>query len=167
MDETELAGHAAHLPIFITAPGHTDWLLVLIGILLVAAVLGLGALFLTIHSLPERIAHRSKKLQLEIVAVLCLLALFTHEHMFWVVALVLAMIDLPDLTSPLKRMAVALEHQAGIPSEPEPETGFEEAAPEPETEAPAPPAKTRKPAAKVTAKTTPAAKPAADKKQES
>ncbi len=41
-------------------------------------------------------AHKSKKLQFEIVAVLGLLALFTHIHLFWVAGLILAMIDLPD-----------------------------------------------------------------------
>ncbi len=104
-----------HLPGFITPPGETDTLFVVVAIFLALAVLAAGGLFLTVHSLPERIAHRSKKLQLEIVAVLCLLALFTHEHLFWVVALVLALIDLPDITTPVQRMAAALERLAGLP----------------------------------------------------
>jgi multisubunit Na+/H+ antiporter MnhF subunit len=121
VDEAHLAAHVGHLPFFITAPGQTDTLLVTVTVLLALCVLGLGALFLTVHSLPERIAHRSKKLQLEIVAVLCLLALFTHQHLFWVAALVLALIDFPDLTTPVKRMAAALERIAGLPpSEAEP-----------------------------------------------
>jgi hypothetical protein len=41
-------------------------------------------------------AHRSQKLQFEIVAVLDLLALFTHNHLFWVIGLFLAMVDLPE-----------------------------------------------------------------------
>jgi len=32
--------------------------------------------------MPERMAHKSQKLQFEIVAVLGLLALFTHNHLF-------------------------------------------------------------------------------------
>lgn len=120
VDNTHLAGSAAHLPVFITPPGHTDILMVVVGILLVLSVAGVGALFLTLHSLPERIAHRSKKLQMEIVAVLCLLALFTHQHIFWVIALILAMIDLPDISTPVQRMATALERLAGLPpSDPE------------------------------------------------
>ncbi len=122
MDDSHLADqagqlHVGHLPFFITPPGHTDVLLIVVGVLLALGVLGLGALFLTIHSLPERIAHRSKKLQLEIVAVLCLLALLTHEHLFWVVALVLALVDLPDISTPVKRMAAALERMSGLPPE--------------------------------------------------
>jgi hypothetical protein len=33
-----------------------------------------------LHSLPEQMAHKSQKLQFEIVAVLGLLALFTHNR---------------------------------------------------------------------------------------
>jgi hypothetical protein len=79
------APHA--LPMFITAPGETDAFLVFMGLFLVAAVLGFGILFLRLHTLPERMAHRSQKLQFEIVAVLGLLALFTHIHLFWVAGL--------------------------------------------------------------------------------
>ncbi len=55
-----------------------------------------------------------KKLQFEVVAVLGLLSLFTHVHLFWVAGLLLALIDLPDFTTPLKRMAGALEKLSGI-----------------------------------------------------
>lgn len=60
-------------------------------------MLAVGLLFLRLHTLPERMAHKSQKLQFEIVAVLGLLALFTHQHIFWVAGLLLAVIDLPDL----------------------------------------------------------------------
>lgn len=55
-----------------------------------------------------------KKLQFEVVAVLGLLSLFTHVHLFWVAGLLLALIDLPDFTTPLRRMAGALEKLSGI-----------------------------------------------------
>ena len=41
-------------------------------------------------------AHKSQKLQFEIVAVLGLISLFTHMHIFWIAGLLLALIDLPD-----------------------------------------------------------------------
>jgi len=82
---------------------------------LVAAVLGVGILFLRLHTLPERMAHKSQKLQFEIVAVLGLLALFTHIHLFWVAGLILAMIDFPDWGTPLWRIAGSIEKIAGIP----------------------------------------------------
>ena len=73
-----------------------------------------GILFLRLHTLPERMAHRTHKLQFEIVAVLCLLALFTHIHLFWVAALLLAMIDVPDIGGALGRIAGSVEKMAGV-----------------------------------------------------
>jgi hypothetical protein len=83
-------------------------------VFLIIAVLAVGLLFLRLHTLPERLAHKSQKIQFEIVAVLGLLALFTHMHIFWVVGLLLALIDLPDIGWPLRRMAGSLEKLAGI-----------------------------------------------------
>src|SRR5215213_11447162 len=98
-----------HLPSFITAPGETDVLMVVMAIILVIAILGFGSVFFRLHTMPERMAHRSHKLQFEIVAVLGLLALFTHIHLFWVAGLLLLAIDIPDFTTPLRRIAGALE----------------------------------------------------------
>ena len=103
-----------HLPSFITAPGETDVLMVVMAIVLVGAVLAFGNLFLRLHTLPERMAHGSQKLQFEIVAVLGLLALFTHQHIFWVAGLLLALVDLPDFGTPLRRIAGSVESMAGI-----------------------------------------------------
>lgn len=119
-----------HLPFFITAPGGTDFLLGMATATLIGAVLVGGVLFLALHSLPERMAHKAQKLQMEIVAVLCLLALFTHIHLFWVAALLLAFIDLPDFGTPLTRIARGVERLAGAPSP--------EEAPPPQTPAASP-----------------------------
>jgi hypothetical protein len=104
-----------HLPGFITAPGDTDILMVVVGIVLIGSVLAVGNFYLHLHTLPERMAHKSQKLQFEIVAVLGLLALFTHIHLFWVVGLLLAMVDLPDFGTPLRRIAGSVEKIAGVP----------------------------------------------------
>jgi hypothetical protein len=104
-----------HLPAFITAPGDTDTLMVVVGIVLIGSVLAVGNFYLHLHTLPERMAHKSQKLQFEIVAVLGLLALFTHIHLFWVVGLLLAMVDLPDFGTPLRRIAGSVEKIAGVP----------------------------------------------------
>ena len=103
-----------HLPGFLTAPGETDVLFVVAACSTIGLVLAFGILFLRLHTLPERMAHKAHKLQFEIVAVLGLLALFTHVHLFWVAGLLLAFIDIPDFVTPLKRMAGALEKLAGI-----------------------------------------------------
>ncbi len=103
-----------HLPSFITAPGDTDVLMVVMAIILVVAIMGFGTLFFRLHTLPERMAHRSHKLQFEIVAVLGLLALVTHIHLFWVAGLLLAMIDIPDFGGSLNRIAGSTEKLAGL-----------------------------------------------------
>ena len=103
-----------HLPSFITAPGETDVLMVIMAIVLLLAILGFGILFLRLHTLPERIAHRTHRLQFEIVAVLGLIALFTHMHIFWIAGLLLALIDLPDFGNMLGRIAGSVERIAGI-----------------------------------------------------
>ena len=104
-----------HLPAFIAAPGETDVFMVVMAVVLIVAVMAIGLLFLRLHTLPERIAHKSHKLQFEIVAVLGLLALFTHVHLFWVIGLLLALIDIPDFGGAFSRMAGSLEKIAGIP----------------------------------------------------
>lgn len=103
-----------HLPAFIAEAGKTDILMVIAAAILVVAVLGIGLLFLRLHTLPERIAHKGHKLQFEIVAVLGLLALFTHVHLFWVIGLLLALIDLPDFGGALNRIARSLERMARL-----------------------------------------------------
>src|SRR3989442_898530 len=103
-----------HLPAFITAPGETDVLMVGMAVFLLLAVLAVGILFLRLHTLPERIAHKGQKLQFEVVAVLGLLALFTHVHLFWVAGLLLALIEIPDFGGALGRIAGSVETIAGI-----------------------------------------------------
>lgn len=105
MSETLHPNAPHHLPGFITAPGETDTLMVVVGIVLIGSIMMVGNLYLRLHSMPERMAHKSQKLQFEIVAVLGLIALFTHNHLFWIIGLLLAMIDLPDFSTPLRSIA--------------------------------------------------------------
>lgn len=103
-----------HLPSFITAPGETDVLMVVMTVFLAVAILMFGILFLRLHTLPERVAHKSQKIQFEIVAVLGLIALFTHMHIFWVAGLLLALIEIPDFGSMMSRIAGSVERIAGV-----------------------------------------------------
>jgi hypothetical protein len=103
-----------HLPPFITAPGETDVLMVIMVAVLALATLGFGVLFFRLHSLPEQIAHKSQRLQAELVAVLCLISLFTHMHIFWIAGLILALIEFPDFGTPLNRIAGSAEKLAGL-----------------------------------------------------
>ena len=102
-----------HLPFFITAPGDTDVLFNVMLVVVVASIILTGVIFLTIHSLPERMAHKSKKVQFDIVAVLGLLGLLSHEHVFWVAALLLAFVDIPDFLSPFRSIATSVKSIAG------------------------------------------------------
>lgn len=101
-----------HLPFFVPGPDGSDTLMVVMAIFLVAIVLWVGTLYWKLHSLPERMAHKSQKLQFEIVAVLGLISLFTHMHIFWIAGLLLAMIDLPDFSTPLRTIAGSVERIA-------------------------------------------------------
>jgi hypothetical protein len=126
-----------HLPSFITAPGQTDVLMVVMGVVLLLSVLGFGIFFFRLHTLPERIAHRTHKIQFEIVAILGLIALFTHMHIFWIAGLLLAFIELPDFGTSLNRIADSTEALAGIkPPESLASPHETRAAPEPGGEAP-------------------------------
>jgi len=114
MTETLHPAASHNLPSFITPPGETDILMVVMSIVLVLAILMFGILFFRLHTLPERIAHKTHKVQFEIVAVLGLIALFTHMHIFWIAGLLLALIDVPDFGNSLGRIAGSVEKIAGI-----------------------------------------------------
>jgi hypothetical protein len=126
-----------HLPFYLAPGSGTDVLMVVMGIFLVSALVWVGTLYLRLHSLPERMAHKSEKLQFEIVAILGLLALFTHIHLFWVAGLLLAMIDIPDFGTPLRSIAGSVEKIADtVPdtgSEAEQETSLAPASGPPDT----------------------------------
>jgi hypothetical protein len=109
----------------------------------ISAVLLLGVTYFWLHSLPERLGH--KKLQFQIVAVLGLLSLFTHMHVFWIIGLLLAVIDLPDFIAPLHRIADSAEKIAGDSPQPvpapasyEPEIQLSAIEPSPPADPPAP-----------------------------
>ena len=103
-----------HLPSFITAPGETDVLMVITAVILLVSIVMFGVLFLRLHHLPEHMASGSKKVQLEIVSVLGLIAMLTHINGFWIAALLLAMINIPDFGGWLGRITGAVERIAGL-----------------------------------------------------
>ena len=102
-----------NLPFFITPPGETDVLYNITLVFVIGAIVMTGVIFLTIHSLPERMAHKSRKIQMDLIAVLCLLALLLHLHVLWLAALILAFIDIPDFLTPVNRIASSVEAMAG------------------------------------------------------
>jgi len=109
MTEAPNAAAPHHMPWFMTAPGETDGLLVGMLIFLIIVIVVVGNLYFQLHALPERRAHHTNKAQMEVVAVLALLALFTHQHIFWIIALLLAFVQLPDFSTPLNSIADSLD----------------------------------------------------------
>ena len=103
--------------------------MVVMGIFLIGTILWVGTLYWRLHSLPERMAHKSQKLQFEFVAVLGLISLFTHMHIFWIAGLLLALIDIPDFGTPLRSIADSVEKIAD--ATPAQDDGLAEAGPEP------------------------------------
>ena len=103
-----------YVPGFVALPGETDALMVVLAIILAVSVFAFGVFYWRLHHLPDHIAHKSQKLQAELVGVLCLISLFTHMHIFWIIALLLAVIEVPDFGTPLHRIAGATEKLAGF-----------------------------------------------------
>lgn len=105
-----------HLPSFITAPGQTDMLLNGVIVFLILMVLLTGVFYLKLHSIPERMMHGAHPAQFQIVAVLGLISLLTHNQIFWIAALLLAMIDVPSLLAPLTSMSRSLHRLSVQPA---------------------------------------------------
>ena len=102
-----------HLPSFIAGPGQSDRLMTVMAVFLAVAVVSMGLVYLKLHALPEHMAHRTNKVQLQFVAVLALIALLTHNNVFWIAALLLALIELPDFSTPMNSIALSLERLSG------------------------------------------------------
>lgn len=113
-----------HLPIFVTGPGETDVFLIIVVCILLLVVLLVGVFYFTLHSLPEKMAHGADRGKLQLVGLLSLIALFTHNNYFWIAALLLAAIKLPDILTPIKSLAQSTKELADLArraSEPETE----------------------------------------------
>lgn len=109
-----------HLPPFVTAPGETDILFNVMVVVLIVMILLLGAFYFRLHALPERMAHRANRTQMEIIGVLALISLFTHNHLFWIAGLLLAMVQFPDFRTPLVSIADSLNRIANSQDRPPP-----------------------------------------------
>ena len=112
MDETIHPLATEHLPPFVTAPGETDILFSVTVVFLIVMILLLGVFYFRLHALPERMAHRANRTQIEIIGVLALISLFTHNHLFWIAGLLLAMIQFPDFRTPVVSIADSLNRIA-------------------------------------------------------
>ena len=101
-----------HLPFYITAPGESDILFTAVTIALIAIVVGFGALYFTIQAIPDRLAQGTSKTQMQLVGLLGLISLFTLNNLYWIAAILLAAIRIPDFMAPLTDIARSLRSGA-------------------------------------------------------
>jgi hypothetical protein len=99
----------AHVPGFLPGPDGSDPLFTFMAIFTILLILGIGALYLTLHALPEKMAHNDNHAQFQVIGILALLALFTHNNIFWVAALLIAAFRVPDFLTPIWSIAESLE----------------------------------------------------------
>ena len=108
MNEASAIASLEELPFFVTGPGQTDVLLGLVAMAIVLIVLGFGVLYFTIQAWPDRLAKGAGKVQLQIVGLLGLVSLITLNNAFWIAALLLAAVRIPDFMTPLREMSRSL-----------------------------------------------------------
>ncbi|MBK0327504.1 hypothetical protein I5535_09360 [Rhodobacteraceae bacterium F11138] len=98
-----------HLPGFLPAADGSDPFFTGVVIFVILLVVGLGVLYLSLHSLPERMAHGYQSSQLQLIGILAVVALFTHNNALWMAALILAAFRMPDFMTPLRSISDSLE----------------------------------------------------------
>ena len=113
-----LAPHG--LPTFIGGADGSDPLFTAVVFILIAGLMGVAVLYFKLHSIPEHLAQEQNNGQTQLIMVLAILALFTHNNLFWVAALVLALVKFPDFTSPLNSIAQSLRIITKTEQEPKP-----------------------------------------------
>lgn len=100
-----------HLPMFVAGPGETDVFLIVVIFILLTVVLLVGVFYFSLHALPERMAHGADRVKLQFVGILSLVAMFTHNNYFWIAALLIAAIELPNFLTPIKSLARSVKAQ--------------------------------------------------------
>ncbi|WP_409233602.1 hypothetical protein [Ruegeria sp. B32] len=114
-----------HIPSYVTQADGSDFLFNFMVIFTVGLILLIGVAYFTLHSIPEKMAHENNHPQFQLVGILALLALFTHNGLFWVAAILVAGFQFPDFAAPLRAIADAIRSLAPgaspPPAEPDPE----------------------------------------------
>lgn len=138
------------IPAWMPNADGSDPFLMVMAIFVAVLVLLAGVFYLRLHAIPEQMAHGVGSTQIQIISILALLALFTHNNAFWILALLLAAINLPDFLTPLQRISNALERATGGTTPP---FEMQQTKPTEDASAPTPPVETVAPAAEETPKT--------------
>ena len=97
-----------HLPFFLPGADGSDPVFIAVVVILLIVLVCVGALYFKIHSLPEHIGEKYNSTQLQLISVLTMLALFTHNNAFWIIALLITVVRVPDFLTPLQKIAASL-----------------------------------------------------------
>ncbi|WP_437342843.1 hypothetical protein [Ruegeria arenilitoris] len=119
-----------HIPSYVTQADGSDFLFNFMVIFTVGLILLIGVAYFTLHSIPEKMAHENNHPQFQLVGILALLALFTHNGLFWVAAILVAGFQFPDFAAPLRAIADAIRSLAPGASPPPAELDPEPTAPQ-------------------------------------
>ena len=115
METSELHPLATgHIPSYVVAADGSDYLFNFMVIFTVVLIVLIGVAYFTLHAVPEKMAHNSNHPQFQLVGILALLALFTHNGLFWVAAVLVAGFQIPDIGAPLRAIADAIRQLAPI-----------------------------------------------------
>ena len=101
-----------HIPSYVTQADGSDFLFNFMLVFTIGVILLIGVAYFTLHSIPEKMAHENNHPQFQLVGILALLALFTHNGIFWIAAILVAGFQIPDLGSPLRAIADAIRSLA-------------------------------------------------------
>lgn len=97
-----------HLPKFLPGPDGGDPLFTVVVVSILIIIMAVGVMYFKLHALPERLGEKHNSAQLQLISVLAVLALFTHNNVFWVLALLIAVVRIPDFLTPLQTIANSL-----------------------------------------------------------
>lgn len=103
-----------HIPSYVVAADGSDFLFTFMVVFTVILIILIGVGYFTLHAVPEKMAHNSNHPQFQLVGILALLALFTHNGLFWVAAVLVAGFQIPDIGAPLRAIADAIRQLAPI-----------------------------------------------------
>ena len=111
-----------HIPKYVAAADGSDYLFTFMVAFTVGIVILIGVAYFTLHAIPEKLAHKSNHPQFQLVGILSLLALFTHNGLFWVAAILVAGFQFPDFSSPLRAIADAIDRNGSRDAPPTAQT---------------------------------------------
>lgn len=98
-----------YIPGYFPGADGSDPLFTVVAIFTISLIIIIGSLYFTLHAIPEQMAHDGNHTQFQVIGILALLALFTHNNIFWVIALLLAAFRMPDFLTPLQSIAASLK----------------------------------------------------------